>query len=578
MGACIGAGIRIRVKCKKQKIEFSGVTDFVILRMRIQEALRIGSSFDLFVKGKLIGNMDDYRRLLDKKQIKIIVKEKQVDLILPPIKPVAVAAKIEVKAHKKVSNCLYTLVDKTETPMFSTMLISKSYLVVHKRYVPKNPASLFFHSKSNPKEKMDPILELPYFWLYKLNSKHHQALSRKFCRKFERKGKILGEPTIELKQDLNNHSLFRSPEYLSSNYLGFPVFYRHHLLGYIAQVQDDNITLESAFDLVWVTIPSTFRQRGNTEVRERVPPQMPPKLMKFHPEPPPPDLIDVEYDRREMQEKEDPFFNSEEINELEISLNLDIGQSSPDTFAYAYLNGVLIMYSNRTFKPKLVKIDLPNEDGVSFTNTPEGLIVVFEQKAWIVTEPGKKALSGLLTSHVRHGAVWHKSKIFVVGGTGNNKVEYFEFPIKENPEENVWIKVPELPSAKEQFGICSTGEHIYVIGGREESGPSDTVYRLLLKEWETLPWKLPQRLEGIAVAYINKQFVVFGGKSKVMLNRKFYVFDENGAEKTKSDIPITGSFNGKSIGFADDIFFIIATKNKVLEFHGSVFKVVVTEY
>lgn len=578
MGACISPGIRIKVKCKKQSAELTGIADYVILRMKIQETLRIGPSFDLFVKGKLVASMDDYRRLLDKKSIKIIVKEKQVELIPPPVKPVAVAAKIEVKAHKKVSNCLYPLVDKTEAQMFSTMLISKCYLVVHKRYVPKNPASLFFHTKSNPKEKMDPILELECFWLYKLNTKTHPSLSRKFCRKFERKGKILGDPVIELKQDFNNLSLYRSPEYLSTNYLGFPVFYRHNLLGYIAKVQDDNITLFSAYDLIWEIIPSTIKSTGNVEKRERFPPKPPLELIKYHPEPDPPDQIDLEYDRRVLQEKEDPYFDPQEINELEISLNLDIGQSSPESFAYGYFNGVLIMYSNRTFKPKLIKIELPDDPSLTLTNFTDGIIAVYQQDSWIIGENGKKPLRTLLSSHVNHGAVWHKSKIYIIGGTNSNKVEYFEFPLSEEFEENVWVKAPDLPAIKESFGLCSVGEYIYVMGGKEESGPSDAVYRLMIKDWEVLPWTLPQRLEGIAAVFYNKQFVVFGGRSKVMINRKFYVLDEDGNVKIMKDMPMFGNFSGRSIGFADDIFFVVATKNKALEFHGNAFKAIVTEY
>jgi hypothetical protein len=580
MGACIGNRITIKVKCKSKQHIFTGITDFTVLRMEIQEKLKIGSSFDCFVKKKIIGSSNDFKSLIQgKKKLKVIVKEKQVELIPPPIKPVAVAAKIEVRAHKKVAECLYTLVDKTETPMFTTMLLSKVYVVVHKRYVPKNPASLFFHTKKIAKEKMDPILEFSEFWLYKLTSTGHPSLPQSCCRRFERKGKILGDPSIELKQDFNIPNLFKAPEYLNSNYLGFPVFYRHNLLGFISKVQEDNITIESSYDIVHVVIPSTIRVRTNQDTRERHPPQLPEKPIKYHPEPPPPDEIDVEYERRLKQEKEIPYFIEEELEKLEISLNLDIGQSSPTIFSYAYMNGFLVIYSTRNLKPKVVRIDLNlTEEEATFTTTPEGLIVVHQKNAWIIGEDGKKEFASLAFSHVRHGAVWHKSKIFVVGGAECNKVEFFEFPLQEDPEENIWNKAPDLPVNRENFGICSYGEYVYVFGGKEGNSICDSGLRLFGKDWESLSWKLPQKLEGIAVICHNHSFVIFGGRAKVLLNKKFYVFEENGSEKAKGNIPIFGMFSTKSIGFADDVYSLIVTKNKILEYQGGVFKVVVTDY
>lgn len=580
MGACIGNRLTIKVKCKNKEHIFSSIFDFTVLRMEIQEKLKIGISFDCFVKKKLVSNMTEYQACIaGKKKIKVIVKEKQVELIPPPVKPVAVAAKIEVKAHKKVSQFLYTLVDKTETPMFSTMLLSKTYVVVHKRYVPKNPVSLFFHTKTIPKEKMDPILEFSEFWLYKLTSTGHPSLPRSLCRRFERKGKILGNPTIELKQDFNVQHLYKAPEYLNSNYLGFPVFYRHNLLGFISHVQEDNITLESAYNLVHVVIPSTIKVRSNLDTRERHPPRPPSELSKYHPAPPPPDEVDLEYERRIKLEKEDPYLREEELKELEVSLNLDIGQSSPDIFSYVYMNNFLIIYSNRNLKPKVVKMELEIEaEQASFTTTPEGLIVVFENKAWVIDENGKKNFPSTLFQHVKHSAIWHKSKIFVVSGENCNKVEFFEFPLQEDEEENVWNKAPDLPASRENFGICAYGEFIYVFGGKDGHSLCDSVFRLQLKEWETLNWKLPMRLQGIAVICYNHQFVIFGGKGKVVVNKKFFVLDENGVEKSKGDVPLFGMFSGRSIGFADDIYSIIVTKNKVLEFSAGNFKVVVTDY
>lgn len=562
MGALCGSGSKFVIRSKEQQEELDREEDFEILKMRIQEKMQV-QTFDMFIDGKLIANQEDLKPFLASKvELEVTIKEKQPEKVLPPVKPVAAPAKIEVKAHPKVQEALHTVVDKTETPMFSTMLLLKQYLVIHKRYVPKNPSALFFKYQDNNKEKMIPTLEFSDFWLYKIEIEEYPSLNEDHCVRFTRKAKILGGRPIELAQNYNRHELYKASEYLNENYLGFPVFSKYNLIGYIKSVSDDNIILESVYHIVKTVIPSTIKVRKNAKLEKRKGPTIPESALRMLRPGSPVKAIEIkpapknDYEMKFTEKPKPP----------EPALTLDTATSIPENYSYLYLpSGSIATYHARQLSPNVTKLMLDINRGATFTSTPKGLLVVYKTRCWRINEH-KVELNQLLFSHRFHAAVWHKNALFVISGKDCVITEFLD-------QDMNWQKAEDMIVAKENSAVCSTGDCIFIAGGREGEVFTDTIFKYT-NQWEQLSWKIPWKLEGMGMLFVKDQLIMFGGFGKVLKNGMFLVVDQSGKESLRGELPKYAFFSDKSFGCHDDVYCCLIAKDTVLEY-SNCFKLVV---
>lgn len=554
MGAICGTGSKFAVQLKDQREEVDRSEDYQILKMRIQEKMQV-QTFDMFIDGKLITSQEELKPFLETKvELEITIKEKQLEKVLPPVKPVAAPAKIEVRAHAKVQDALHTVVDKTETPMFSTMLLLKQYLVIHKRYVPKNPSALFFKYKDNVKEKMIPTLEFSDFWLYKIEMEEYPSLSEDHCVRLTRKAKILGNKPIDLAQNYNKHEHYKASEYLNENYLGFPVFSKYNLVGYVKTVTDDNIILEPINHIIKTVIPSTIKVRSSNRGEKRKGPTIPESVMKMLRPGSPLKAIDIKPAPKNDYEMK----FAEKPKPLEAALTLDTATSVPENYSYLYLpSGSIATYHNRQLSPVVTKIILDINRGATFTTTPEGLFVVYKTRCWKIGEH-KIELNQLGFSHRFHSAVWHKNTMYVISGKDCTKTEFLD-------HEMLWQKDADMIVAKENAAVCSSGESIYLAGGREAEIFTDTVYKYT-SQWEELSWKIPWKLEGMGMLWSSNQLIMFGGFGKVLKNGMFITYDATGKEIIRGELPKYAFFSDKSFGCHDNSHYSLIAKDIVLEY------------
>ena len=559
MGGCCGSGTKIRVNYEGHQEVFDHVADIDVLKMQIHERLQV-RYFDIVIDGKLISTNEEFRPLIHSRTlIEITIKQKEPEVVPPPVKPSAEASKIQIGVPKKIKGFLYEIVDKAKKPMLSTLLLDKSYLFVHKQYVPKVPTSLSF-SYEEEKLKMNPVKEFDNFLLYKLDRDDLPSMPIESCVDFTRRGKIHSNKVVPLVQDRDNFQVYHSNDtYLNSNYLGFPVFAKSTLIGFVDSVTETTATLVSAKSIVCDYIPSTIKVKRKIEPRAMMAPKISLTSINFQGSPERPVQYSEQFDipnRKAMQEKEGDF---EEEGEIIMDVNIGIALKTPDNFAYSFVSpDRLISYNSQGFGITVTKIELQVLEGATYTATPQGLMLVAGRKVWRVNGAGKEALNLLQYDHRFHAAIWHNNRMHVISGRDITKVELLD-------DEGNWVTGPALPVPRENSAVCSVGDFIYLAGGKEIGGLVNTVMKLD-RTWEMLPWILPWRLEGMGAIYSGENFIIFGGTGKAMANNKYAVFDSRGKETSRGELPVSGVFAGKSFGFYDGVYSFMISETEILEY------------
>ena len=434
MGGCCGSGTKILIRFEDKEQLFEHVADIEVLRLNIVERLQI-QTFDLFIDGKLISTNEEFRQYLHSRTlIEISIKKKLVEVIKPPVKEKAEASKIQVQIPKKYSECLYEIVDRAEKPMVSCILLSNSYFLVHRQYVTKNSSHLSLKYKDT-KEKLIPLLEHQEYCLYKIENESYNSFPNESCINFTNRAKILGQKNIELTQSKDNPEFYVPSEYLNNNYLGFPVFSGKSLIGFISSVTENSATLCSASFIVNELIPSTIKPKKKVEVREKF--QLAPKVsignIKFanSPERPVP-LEETEFlhpSRKLYQESE--AGDEEIVIEMNIDLGqrntLNLGQRTANEYTFVFIKpDTLIAYHPSSFAGIVIKCDVPSGEGLSFTPTESGMIMVVGITALKMSFNGQEKLNNLQYEHNYHSAIFHKSRLYILGGRNTLKVEILD--------------------------------------------------------------------------------------------------------------------------------------------------------
>lgn len=229
----------------------------------------------------------------------------------------------------------------------------------------------------------------------------------------------------------------------------------------------------------------------------------------------------------------------------------------------------IIIYQDLYYKLDVINTDLTAYKGATYTTTPHGLIIVFENIAYKVTKKTKK-LRELHHKHVYHSSVWHKNKLYVISGERCKEVEYLDINMN-------WQRDKPLPQvAKKNAAVCSVNNSIYLMAGRDDNMLSNSVLKFT-EDWEVLNWISPWKYEGMGLLTNNNSFILFGGKNeRGNWNYKFCEIDFNGKKKIKGYLMETGFFSNKSFGFIRNKKYLFINQSKILEFSNG-FKLVSIE-
>ncbi|XP_008581764.1 PREDICTED: kelch-like protein 14, partial [Galeopterus variegatus] len=114
-----------------------------------------------------------------------------------------------------------------------------------------------------------------------------------------------------------------------------------------------------------------------------------------------------------------------------------------------------------------------------------------------------------------HCVVEVENFLFVLGGEDQwnpNGKHSTNFVSRYDPRFNSWIQLPPMQERRASFYACRLDKHLYVIGGRNETGYLSSVecYNLETNEWRYVS-SLPQPLAAHAGAVHNGKIYISGG-------------------------------------------------------------------
>ncbi|XP_011829833.1 PREDICTED: kelch-like protein 14 [Mandrillus leucophaeus] len=141
---------------------------------------------------------------------------------------------------------------------------------------------------------------------------------------------------------------------------------------------------------------------------------------------------------------------------------------------------------------------------------PSNLVQYYddEKKTW-------KILTIMPYNSAHHCVVEVENFLFVLGGEDQwnpNGKHSTNFVSRYDPRFNSWIQLPPMQERRASFYACRLDKHLYVIGGRNETGYLSSVecYNLETNEWRYVS-SLPQPLAAHAGAVHNGKIYISGG-------------------------------------------------------------------
>jgi hypothetical protein len=540
MGACCGSSPNILVRHEGKEQRFDHIIDINVLRTRITDHFKI-SDFDLYIDGRPISTNEEFRRHLNSRTLVEIDSIKKIKPIEKP--PVKIVDPISLKVPSQYENCVNEIVDKSGERLTTNVALSSSYVIIHEKYLPEKPNSVYL--KSNPQnKKMKFFRENEPFIIYKLQGEEVESIEKKNIGKLVKKATIASNNKVDITQ-AEQVSEYKSPKDLNDNYLGFPVFHKNFLIGFVSKISGKNVTLVD---------PGTILP----EIKNSPKSSLEPIKVKIN-------SIDFENSPKPVEsEIEEVIINSKErdFQDKEIDsvseMTIDMSPGSPDQYSY-YLSLPNRLYSYRSTNLFTNWVNLRGnfQEGGSFTSSPIGLYYIGQKAAKIINEGKIEDLTDLKNSHLFHSAVWHQDTLYVIGGVDTTSVEYLE--------NDSWTPGPELLFSVQNSAVCSTGNFIYLMGGRNAYGLTNSVLKLD-KIWEELSWKSPWKLEGMGLIYSKDCFILFGGCGKSLKNNKYCEIDLNGKENSRAELPATGFFARKAFGKVEDTYSFLVSEHTALEY------------
>ncbi|KAK2822494.1 hypothetical protein Q5P01_022559 [Channa striata] len=141
---------------------------------------------------------------------------------------------------------------------------------------------------------------------------------------------------------------------------------------------------------------------------------------------------------------------------------------------------------------------------------PSNLVQYYddEKKTW-------KILTIMPYNSAHHCVVEVENFLLLLGGEDQwnpNGKHSTNFVSRYDPRFNSWIQLPPMQERRASFFACRLDKHLYVIGGRNETGYLSSVesYNLETNEWNYVS-SLPQPLAAHAGAVHNGKIYISGG-------------------------------------------------------------------
>jgi len=242
----------------------------------------------------------------------------------------------------------------------------------------------------------------------------------------------------------------------------------------------------------------------------------------------------------------------EELKNYTLCSTIDIESRKPypysDSLAVGNATdreGNLFIFAKENNVSKIIKFDLKNEY-FEEVEIPEGMKIsrdaaavgladakilitggldfekgnaVVNNKAFLYSPHTNKVkqINPMLTCRYEHSLVMLDKYIYAIGGKEffKNAKSYLASCERLNLKTLEWEYTASLSIARSDFGACALGNAIYVIGGKNDSGPLYDIERFTeANGWELFSdFRLPSKIEGcIAFPTSYNEILVIGGK------------------------------------------------------------------
>ncbi|GAB5579440.1 kelch-like protein 31 [Prionailurus iriomotensis] len=185
---------------------------------------------------------------------------------------------------------------------------------------------------------------------------------------------------------------------------------------------------------------------------------------------------------------------------------------------------------------------------------PSNLVQYYDddKKTW-------KILTIMPYNSAHHCVVEVENFLFVLGGEDQwnpNGKHSTNFVSRYDPRFNSWIQLPPMQERRASFYACRLDKHLYVIGGRNETGYLSSVesYNLETNEWRYVS-SLPQPLAAHAGAVHNGKIYISGfSHLDVMLVE---CYDPKGDQWNILQTPILEGRSGPGCAVLDDSIYLV---------------------
>ena len=373
MGGCCGSGAKMIVKYENRQEKFDHIADIEILKLQITERLSL-PFFDLLIDGKPILRNEDLRvHLHSRALVEILVLKKEPIIERPAVKETCVEVKPTVRVPPSFESFLYKIVDWNNNEVASTLMLAGGHFLINKNSL--STSKHFYIDSLKNKKKLEFVNEYEGFKLLKTEKEQHPFVLLENTTGLRSKAVILtNDSRIELVQNPENEFLYKTSSKLNDDYLGFPVFYKNSLIGFVGSVFTNSVNVTSAKTLL-IDVLLPVKKVKQSPVREKQV-IIPISSIKFaNSIPDPPKEVELTKDKKTVEQQD-----LSENESFEIVLDLSTGLNAPDSFAYVFNKPEnLFAYSVNSFSRIIRKIHLDIEDGGSLTTTALGLLVVSEQ-------------------------------------------------------------------------------------------------------------------------------------------------------------------------------------------------------
>jgi hypothetical protein len=237
--------------------------------------------------------------------------------------------------------------------------------------------------------------------------------------------------------------------------------------------------------------------------------------------------------------------------------NLNISAIHPNftELAYHCFSNSFVTYHPYRHRVTYYKLEKVFEN-FCITPTPIGFIIHQNDEIYNFNLLTLQDLPKAPSNHLNHAGLLHKSFYVAIGGQKNMNVESLHLHSLR------WSKLPPLPFPIEWPGACSSGDFIYVVGGKIEEKSVNSVWKFE-REWKLLNWKLPWNTIGPGIIAIGQEIIVFGGQQG---EKTQYFVIEDEKEILNGLLGFTAFFHGRQCGKVNLHAVIASTQGQFFKY------------